>query len=109
VIVVKGHAELLQLATALHASGGLADLLNGGQEQADQDGDDGDHHQQLDQGEAGEPASQEEDGHDVSRMWRERIDRAETRSALIRAFSQIELNRMGIVDRTGRHLDGQAI
>ena len=29
--------------------GGLADLLHGRQQQADQDGDDGDHHQQLDQ------------------------------------------------------------
>ena len=29
--------------------GGLADLLDGGQEEPDQDGDDGDHYQQLDQ------------------------------------------------------------
>src|SRR5207247_1142338 len=35
--------------------GGLADLLDGGQQQADQDGDDRDHHQQLDQRE-GTPA-----------------------------------------------------
>src|SRR5262249_55156210 len=33
----------------LHAGRRLADLLDGGQEQADEDGDDGDHHQQLDQ------------------------------------------------------------
>src|SRR5262249_2879569 len=32
-----------------HAGGGLANLLNGRQQEADEDGDDGDHHQQLDQ------------------------------------------------------------
>src|SRR5262249_13624134 len=34
---------------AAQAGGGFADLLDGGQEQSNQDGDDGDHHQQLDQ------------------------------------------------------------
>jgi hypothetical protein len=33
--------------------GGLTDHLDGGQEQRDQDGDDGNHHQQLDQGKSG--------------------------------------------------------
>src|SRR5262249_23748885 len=32
-----------------HACGGLADLLHGGEQQADEDGDDRDHHQKLDQ------------------------------------------------------------
>jgi hypothetical protein len=36
----------------------LADHLDGGQQQADQDGDDRDHHQQLDQRERGPPARQ---------------------------------------------------
>src|SRR5262249_21062248 len=34
---------------ALQACGGLADLLDGGDQQADEDGDDRNHHQQLDQ------------------------------------------------------------
>src|SRR5262249_52709530 len=51
VVVVQGQAELPQVVLAAHAVGGLAHLLDGGQQQADQDGDDGDHHQQLDQGE----------------------------------------------------------
>jgi hypothetical protein len=52
VVVVCGQAQLLQIVGALQAGGGLADLLDGGQEQADEDGDDGDHHQQLDQRES---------------------------------------------------------
>ena len=41
------------LAALRISGGGGSDLLHGGQEQADQDGDDGDHHQQLDQREGG--------------------------------------------------------
>src|SRR2546421_30440 len=48
-VVVEGQADLLQVVLALGAGGRLAHLLDGGQEQADEDGDDGDHHQQLDQ------------------------------------------------------------
>jgi len=40
---------LFEVIGALGASGSLADLLDSGQEQANQDGNDGDHHQQLDQ------------------------------------------------------------
>src|SRR5262249_45829677 len=47
--VVGGDGDLLEVVLAPHAGGGLADLLDGGQEQADEDGDDGYHHQQLDQ------------------------------------------------------------
>jgi hypothetical protein len=46
---VGGQADLFQVVLAAHPGGRLADLLDGGQEQADQDGDDGDHHQQLDE------------------------------------------------------------
>ena len=52
-VVVDGQADLPQVVHALGAGGGLAHLLDGGQEQADEDGDDGDHHQQLDQRERG--------------------------------------------------------
>ena len=48
-VVVDGERELLEVVAALHAGGGLADLLDGRQQEADEDGDDGDHHQQLDQ------------------------------------------------------------
>src|SRR5262245_9187933 len=47
--IVKGQADLLEVVLALHARGGLAHLLDGGQQQADKDGDDCYHHQQLDQ------------------------------------------------------------
>jgi len=49
---VDGQPELLQVVRAGGAGGGLADLLDGGEEQPDQDGDDRDHHQQLDQRES---------------------------------------------------------
>src|SRR5262249_43094164 len=49
VVVVAGQAELLKVVGALGARRRLADLLDGRQEQADEDGDDGDHHQELDQ------------------------------------------------------------
>src|SRR5262249_53793202 len=51
VVGVQGEAELLEVILALQAGGGLADLLDGGHEQPDQDGNNGDHHQQLDEGE----------------------------------------------------------
>ena len=47
--VVQGDAELLQVVDALRAAGRLARRLHGRQQQGDQDGDDRDHHQQLDQ------------------------------------------------------------
>ena len=50
-VVVQSQADLLQVVGALGAAGGLAGRLHGGKQQRDQDGDDGDHHQQLDQGE----------------------------------------------------------
>src|SRR5262249_23699582 len=43
---------LLEVVLALRAVGGLAHPLDGGQEQADEHGDDRYHHQQLDQREA---------------------------------------------------------
>jgi len=46
---VTGERDLLQVVLGRHAGGGFADFLHGRQQQADQDGDDGDHHQQLDQ------------------------------------------------------------
>src|SRR5262249_12074145 len=51
VVGVQGDADLLEVVLALGAGGGFADLLDGGQQQADQDGDDGDHDQQFDEGE----------------------------------------------------------
>ena len=51
--VVQPEAELLQVVLALHPGRRLPHLLHGGEQQADQDGDDGDHHQQFDQGEPG--------------------------------------------------------
>src|SRR5262249_33254442 len=47
-----GQGELLLVILARGAVRNRADLLYGGEEQSDEDGDDGDHHQQLDQREA---------------------------------------------------------
>jgi hypothetical protein len=49
-VVVQGQADLLEIVGAAQACSGLAHFLHGRQEQADEHGDDGDHHQQLDQG-----------------------------------------------------------
>jgi hypothetical protein len=46
---VGGQRDLLEVVHALGPAGRLADFLHRGQQQADEDGDDGDHHQQLDQ------------------------------------------------------------
>src|SRR5262249_33438591 len=45
VVVMAGPAELLEVVGALDASGSLADLLHRGQQQANEDGDDGDYDQ----------------------------------------------------------------
>src|SRR5262249_27078496 len=49
VVVVRGQSDLLEVVAALHACGGLADLLDGREQEADQDRDDGNHDQQLDE------------------------------------------------------------
>ena len=49
---VQADADLLHVVAALDAGRGAADLLHGGQQQADKNRDDGDDHQQLDQREA---------------------------------------------------------
>ena len=49
VVGVAGQGDLLEVVLALGPGGGLADLLHGGQQHADEHGDDGEHHQQLDQ------------------------------------------------------------
>jgi hypothetical protein len=50
---VGGDTELLEAVAARHACGGLAHLLHRRKKQADEDGDDRYHHQQLDQRERG--------------------------------------------------------
>src|SRR5262249_37801427 len=52
VVVVTGEPDLFQVVLAPGTAGGLAHLLHGWQEQADEYGDDGDDDEQLDQGEA---------------------------------------------------------
>jgi hypothetical protein len=49
---VAGQADLFQVVGALGTTGRLARRLHGREQQGDQYGDDGDHHQQLDQREA---------------------------------------------------------
>jgi len=40
VIIVRGQDDLLKVVLARHGGRGFADLLDGGEEQADEDGDD---------------------------------------------------------------------
>src|SRR5262245_51001658 len=54
--VVDREPDLLEIVLALRAGGRLANFLNGRQQEADQDGDDGDYDQQLDQRECGATA-----------------------------------------------------
>lgn len=51
-IVVQSEADLLQIVGALHPVGCFPYLLDGWEEQADQDGDNRDNDQQFDQGKA---------------------------------------------------------
>src|SRR5262249_48741467 len=50
---VGRQADLVQVVAAAEAAGRLPHHLHGGDEQADEDGDDGDDDQQLDEGEGG--------------------------------------------------------
>ena len=49
VIVVECESDLTHVILALRPASSLASVLNGRQQQSDQNGDDGDHHQQLNQ------------------------------------------------------------
>src|SRR5207237_5053300 len=52
-VVVAGQGDLLEVVGALHAGGGLADLLHRRHQQADENGDDGDDHEEFDQRKTG--------------------------------------------------------
>src|SRR5262249_16775977 len=52
VVVVGGQPKLFEVVGGGHAVSGFADLLDGGQEQANQDSNDGDDDEQFNQGEA---------------------------------------------------------
>ena len=49
-VIQQSEAELFQVVGAGHAVGSFAHLLHGRHKQGDEDGDDGNHHQQFDQG-----------------------------------------------------------
>ena len=51
-VIVQCQSELFEIVGALHSSGGFSCGLDGGQEQADQDADDGDDDQKFDEGES---------------------------------------------------------
>ena len=71
VIVLGGQADLLEIVRALGTPRGLARGLDGRQEQRDQDGDDRDHHQQLDQREAAGSGLRSVRSHSGSSSWRQ--------------------------------------
>jgi hypothetical protein len=50
VIRLKRDADIVQIALALDAAGGLASGLHGRHQKADENADNGDHHQQFHQG-----------------------------------------------------------
>jgi hypothetical protein len=49
VVILSSQAELFQIVGTTHPGRSLADLLDRGQQEANQDGDDRNHDQQLDQ------------------------------------------------------------
>src|SRR5207249_2276497 len=51
VVIVHGQTELLEVVLAAHAVGRLAHALHRRQQQTDEHGNDGDDHQELDEGE----------------------------------------------------------
>ena len=55
VVVVQSDSNLLQMVSALRPASGFPSLLHGGKQQRHQNSNDGDHNEQLDQGE-GTPA-----------------------------------------------------
>jgi hypothetical protein len=55
-IVVQTQPQLLKVVFALRPARCLAGLLHGRQEQRHQNGNNGNHHQQLDQGEGRRPS-----------------------------------------------------
>src|SRR5262249_44213491 len=61
VVRVEGEADVVEVALTLGAGGRLADFLDGGEEQADQDGDNRYHYQQLDQREGTTPSAEGEE------------------------------------------------
>gem|GEM_PF-3626510 len=50
-VIVQRQTDLVQVIAAGRAPSGLAAGLDGGQDEADQDADDGNHNQQLDEAE----------------------------------------------------------
>src|SRR5207249_860529 len=57
VVGVHGQANLLEIVRAAHTVGGLAHLLNGGQEQANEHSNNRNHYQQFDQSKAAAAAT----------------------------------------------------
>lgn len=49
VVVLEGESELFDVVNALGSAGSFAGLLDCGKQQGDEDGNDGDDHQQFDQ------------------------------------------------------------
>src|SRR5579875_3674851 len=48
-VVLNGQDQLLEIVAAFDATGGLAHFLNRGQQQTDENGNNGNHYQQLDE------------------------------------------------------------
>ncbi len=76
VIILQGETDLLEVVGATDPPRGLSGRLNGRQQQRDQDGDDRDHHQELDQCETRTPHF-----HDCL-LRRPRVDTRSTGAAL---------------------------
>src|SRR5262249_6835094 len=71
VVVLGGEGDLLEIVRALRPPSRLAGGLDGGQEQRDQDGDDRDHHPQLDPCEAAGSGFRSAPTHGGSFGWRQ--------------------------------------
>jgi hypothetical protein len=68
-IVVNGQPQLLEIVLALGATGGLASLLDSRQKQGHEDSNDGDHHQELDEGESRSAAGNGGHGRQATGRW----------------------------------------
>src|SRR5262249_53347087 len=100
-VAVASQRQLFQVVLALHAVRGFANLLNGWQQQADQNGNDGDDHQQFDQGEAsaGPPSNlQREPRHSTNPPWAiTKVDNKNTPCSESAARSLTHTDRMRVI------------
>jgi hypothetical protein len=71
VIVLEGKPNLLEIVRRSGPGGGITCLLDSGQQEADEYGDDGDNHQQFHEGKAGACTAVTESEHELDLLRQE--------------------------------------